>query len=127
MRTIEFLRDVCVKFFILVLFLIFFKPFSCLDEINLPKKSFANEKTSQEEIIQYRQDIAQQRKIINKKFLKIEEKLELILCDEATLQGLREKMKEARESSKTAHIKEAKTEDDALFYSNYGEWKRQQK
>jgi len=74
-RTIEFLRDVCVKFFILVLFLIFFKPFSCLDEINLPKKSFANEKTSQEEIIQYRQDIAQQRKIINKKFLKIEEKL----------------------------------------------------
>ena len=55
------------------------------------------------------------------------EKLELMLCDEATLQGLRKKVKEARESSKTAHIKEAKTEDDRLFYSNYYEWKMRQK
>jgi len=60
-------------------------------------------------------------------------KLELILCNEATLldlkgraENLRKKLIEMKEETE-ADIKRCKAEDDDLFYANYGEWKRQNK
>jgi len=62
-------------------------------------------------------------------------KLELILCDEIALQRLRNviiikqerRLTQIEEEKSEPHVVEIKSEDDALFYSNYGEWKRQNK